>query len=74
MGQLHKRGPPRLFPAPQMPVQTFGHFFDDLLSALASADIEQVTKKAATGVLVVVGKFLAGTVKIVRKNGADPQK
>ena len=73
INQLHKRLPARSRSEPKVTVETSGHL-GNLLKTLASAEIEQLTEKAATGALVVVSKFLAGTVTIVFENDTELQK
>ena len=74
IGLLQQRAPPRNDPALPLPVQA-PSYFGVLLFSLASADMAQLTtKKAATGALVVVSKFLAGTVTIVFENDTELQK
>ena len=73
INQLHKRLPARSRSEPKVTVETSGHL-GNLLKTLASAEIEQLTEKAATGALIEIGKFVVGTVQVVRTYGADLQK
>ena len=70
INQLHERLPARSRSEPKVPVETSDHF-DKLLTTLPSAKIEQLTEKDATGALVEIDKFVAGTVQVVRTYGAE---